>query len=357
MTVSAICTTCKSTFKLGTRSCPRCHRKPLTHFKLRIKTSEGWQTKQSTNLQALLALSKEPPFREACRTPAPPSTLKASADALTLKDVWASFVPWAMTHLRSFKSYETIWRLRLLPTVGSLPLQEVTPERIYGLLEGCHDLSPASRTRIRALVSRLFTFARQRMGYRQENPVAFVAPERYDNIRRRVLTPEETERLLTVLATWPNRPAALLISFLYHSGRRRGEVRQLTWDNVDLERGVVTFPANTTKSKRTNVVPVSNEAWAILREAHARRNGSSLVFPCLTGRFAWHIEGNWQHIRKAAGLDGVRLHDLRRTWISRTLARGVGAFIVKDLVGHEHITTTQRYVNLDMRALEKAVRP
>jgi len=60
---------------------------------------------------------------------------------------------------------------------------------------------------------------------------------------------------------------------------------------------------------------------------------------------------------RKVGLKEVKLHDLRRTWISRTLARGVGAFIVKDLVGHEHITTTQRYVNLDMRALEKAVRP
>ena len=60
---------------------------------------------------------------------------------------------------------------------------------------------------------------------------------------------------------------------------------------------------------------------------------------------------------RKVGLKDVKLHDFRRTWISRTLARGLGAFIVKELAGHEHITTTQRYVNLDMRTLEKAVRP
>lgn len=249
-----------------------------------------------------------------------------------------------------------MWRMQLEPTLGCLPLPEVTPERLYGVLEAMSKHAPATRQRVRALASRLFTFARRRLGYRGENPMQFVEPERIDNIRRRVLTPEEAERLLAVLKEWPNRRAALLILFLFHSGRRRGEVRQLTWANVDIDRGIVTFPANTTKSKRTNVIPVSREAWDVLREASSLRKGD-FVFPALTGRYAWHLEGTWAIIRKKAGLEDVKLHDLRRTWISRTLARGVGAFLVKDLVGHEHIQTTQRYVNLDMRALEQAVRP
>ncbi len=195
------------------------------------------------------------------------------------------------------------------------------------------------------------------MGYRGENPVQFVETERVDNVRRRVLSSEETERLLGVLESWPNRQVALLILFLYHTGRRRGECRKLTWDRVDLERGVVTFDANTTKSKKTNVVPVSEKAWDILREAHRMRiNGSPLVFPSQTGGYAWDVSRSFKLAAKRAGIPDLRLQDLRRGWISRTLARGVGAFIVKDLAGHEHITTTQRYVNLDLGALERAVR-
>ncbi len=358
MPILSVCTSCKSTYRLGTKSCPRC-RKALTHFKARIKLDGRWLSRQSQNLGELRAFLQA----QSGGTPGSQRVISSSKmlvrepGELSLRLVWGSFLPWAVEHLRSWKSYETLWRLRLGPALGSLPLSEVTPERLYDLLEGIPGAAE-SRRKVRALVSRLFTWARRRMGYRGENPVQFVETERADNVRRRVLSPEEAERLLGVLESWPNRQVARLILFLYHTGRRRGECRKLTWDRVDLEQGVVTFDANTTKSKKTNVVPVSEKAWDILREAHqARINGSPLVFPSQTGGYAWDVSRSFGLAAKRAGIPDLRLHDLRRGWISRTLARGVGAFIVKDLAGHEHITTTQRYVNLDLGALERAVRP
>ena len=59
-----------------------------------------------------------------------------------------------------------------------------------------------------------------------------------------------------------------------------------------------------------------------------------------------NINDSWDRVRKHAGLDGVRLHDLRHTFASRALAIGEGLPMIGKLLGHMQVNTTARYAHL-----------
>jgi len=114
------------------------------------------------------------------------------------------------------------------------------------------------------------------------------------------------------------------------TGARRGELLALSWGDVDMEAGVVSF--KTTKTHKPRTVPVNRLAAAALRSLL-----SNLEAVRLDGPFkgmADNLGREWGRIRKAAGLPEVKLHDLRRTYISRLIRAGVALPLVSKLAGN-----------------------
>ncbi len=124
------------------------------------------------------------------------------------------------------------------------------------------------------------------------------------------------------------------------TGLRIGEVRAIRWENVDFETGRLTMPATKT-GPRVHDLPTA--ALAILAQSH--RIGD---WAFMTGRGTpasyrlIHIA--FQQAAKAAGLDGVRLHDLRRTVMTSAAAAGVGTHILRDLLGHKTTAMADSYI-------------
>ena len=94
----------------------------------------------------------------------------------------------------------------------------------------------------------------------------------------------------------------------------------------------------------------------MLQRRHEATGGTGYVFPSSGKRgHVVEVKSYWQRICKAAGVEGVRFHDLRHTSASWLVARGVGLQVVGRLLGHQSVKTTERYAHLDLRHLREAL--
>ncbi len=153
-------------------------------------------------------------------------------------------------------------------------------------------------------------------------------------------------------------PLALLA---LNTGLRRGELLSLTWGAVDLVRGRVTVRAAHAKSGKARHVPLNTEARQVLvawRPAEAP--AEALVFPGpldAAGQVQplQETKTAWTGLLKAAGITAFRFHDLRHTFASKLVMRGVDLNTVRELLGHADLTMTLRYAHLAPEHLDAAV--
>jgi integrase len=240
------------------------------------------------------------------------------------------------------------------PAIGSKRLPDVEKTDIEALHRNMRE-TPYRANRALALLSKMFTLA---MSWKlcQDNPVKFV--QRYDEQpRERYLSPAELGRLATALAAHPNQVTANAIRLLLLTGARRGEVLAMTWKQVDQEPGVWIKPAAFTKRNRLHRVPLSPGARGILEEMRRyRKDEDDYIFPGRgkNDRPTVELKATWEAVMKAAGISGVRVHDLRHCYASLLINSGHSLPIIGALLGHTQAKTTQRYAHLADDPLREA---
>ncbi|MDB2577174.1 site-specific integrase [Planctomycetota bacterium] len=178
-----------------------------------------------------------------------------------------------------------------------------------------------------------------------------------NNKRIRCLTDDEEERLMGALVS---RPALRdLVSFLLRTGARLREATRLDWADVDLEQRRITF--TTTKNGEARSVPISEGFTAELLERRAGPRGAFQRVNPFYGdgvppREYRSPHGAFRTACRRAGVGDFRLHDLRHTFASRLVARGVSLYQVSRLLGHRDVRMTQRYAHLSIDDLREAIR-
>jgi integrase len=204
-----------------------------------------------------------------------------------------------------------------------------------------------------ALMSTLLAFAVVR-GLRSDNPARGVKKPPVRKMER-FLSEEEIARLAVALTTESSRtgnpyPAAA-IRLLLLTGGRRGEILGLQWQHVDFEQRCLRLPDSKTGAKVVYLNPPALEALVRL----PRTEGNPYVFPAKSERAPLGgIDKVWFRVRAAAGLQGVRLHDLRHSFASMGVAGGLSLPIIGALLGHKHPATTGRYAHLSADPLRAA---
>ena len=194
-----------------------------------------------------------------------------------------------------------------------------------------------------ALLSKMFALASTRWRWRADNPARGV--ERNQEVKRtRYLTAAEIERLTVALAAYPDQQAANIVRLLLLTGARKGEVLAAKWEDFDTEAGVWTKPGATTKQRTSHRAPLSAPARALL--ASLPHDGA-YVFPGPRGApRRVDLKRVWPKICEAAGIKGVRVHDLRHTYASVLASSGQSLPIIGALLGHSQPATTARYAHL-----------
>jgi integrase len=203
---------------------------------------------------------------------------------------------------------------------------------------------PYHANRLLAVMSAMFTFA-ERWGLRQEgtNPCRHV--ERYkEQSRERMLSVEELARLGSALARYDGSPFVVAaLKLLVFTGARRSEVLGLRWDWINFERGEARLPYSKTGIKTIQFAPPALEVLAGLPRV---QGNPFVIVGGKPGAPLVNLEKPWIAIRKQAGLQGVRLHDLRHAFASIAAASGMGLPIIGKMLGHTQAATTMRYAHL-----------
>lgn len=132
-----------------------------------------------------------------------------------------------------------------------------------------------------------------------------------------------------------------------HTGLRYGELANLTWDGVHLDRAIVTVHGFKAKSLKTRHIPLNSTATQVLAAWNGRRvESSSLVFPSRNGGPFDNVRSSWEEVLKSAGIGKFRWHDMRHTFASWLVMRGVDLNTVRELLGHSDYQMTLRYAHL-----------
>jgi integrase len=262
---------------------------------------------------------------------------------------------------RTAEEYRRTLRLHIRPALKNLKVSEVAfsdIDRVHRKLTAAG--SPYQANRAVAIVSKMFSLA-VRWGMRETNPTKGI--ERNTEFgRRRYLSPDELVRLTMALAEHPDRQAADIIRLLLLTGARRGEVLMMRWADVDLTAGTWSKPASSTKQREFHEVPLSAPARALLSDIQAQqaRQAAGLglptfVFPGVgnSGHIV-QIKKSWRHICKAAGITGLRVHDLRHSYASQLVSGGASLPLIGALLGHANPSTTARYAHLAHDPLREA---
>jgi integrase len=274
---------------------------------------------------------------------------KSKADR-SLGELFAQFMAEHVeTKLRASTAngYKRLARLFVLPQLGRRKVGELQRADVAKVHHAMRE-TPFQANRTVALLGKFFTWTEKR-GLRPDgsNPCRHV--EKYREARReRFLSQAEMARLGDALrhveteqrfSPW----AIAAIRLLAFTGARRGEIISLRWEHVSQERACLMLPESKTGSKTILLNP---PALAILQAIPRIEGNPYVICGERQGRHISNIEHPWQRIRALAGLDDVRLHDLRHSFASVGAAGNTSLIIIGKLLGHTQPQTTQRYSHL-----------
>ncbi len=250
----------------------------------------------------------------------------------------------------TLRSYRQIIRKHVAPALGSWPLSDLRPgdvERWTGSLAE-RGLRPSTVALCRRVLAACLADAER--DDRAARNVARLAraPKVQGTTRRRTLTAAEARALLDLARD--DAEAGLLVTLALGSGARVGELLALDWSDMDLVTGEVRIHGSRsrsglgpTKSERgRRVVKLPTFALDALR-AEARRTGPVIADAAGGPLIPERAGERWRKLRERAGLDGLRFHDLRGTYATLALARGVPPKALADVLGHDTSVLLRTY--------------
>lgn len=257
----------------------------------------------------------------------------------------------------------------ILAVLGPRRVDKVTTADVTRLHLAWKD-TPTRANRALALLSHMFAMA-ERWGLRPRGGNPCRGVERFDEQRReRFLSADELARLGAAL-DFAERAAAkdksqedgaespfavAAIRLLILTGCRVSEILTAKWDAVDLDAGILTVPEP--KEGRPKAVVLNAPAVKVLGDLPRLKSNPFVIVGHVRGRHLTDLEHPWQRIRGRAGIEDVRLHDLRHSFASVAVAGGATLPIIGALLGHSQPATTARYAHLSddpLRAASKVI--
>lgn len=328
----------------------------------------------------------------------------------TVAEAWEAYLAAQEAHWRpSTRAQKAwFWGRCIAPIFGRTRLEAVTPAAVAKMHRDLGERGKTLANLSLVTLQALFGWLIAEELFAGSNPCARVRPFKIPP-RERFLGMEETRVLFQAIALEEARAAgvlsgdapegiipqagerpesvgeegeegpgvspahATLFRLLAFTGCRKGEILRARWAWVDWERARLMLPEDASKTG-ARAVPLSGAALEELKQAWDRRAGNEWI---IEGRFpdrpATNPHKPWQRVlrranalanaqRRGEGLpvlepgpfSGLRIHDLRHSWVSAAVELGVPLFVAGKAVGHRNESTSARYAHLADDPLARA---
>jgi len=261
------------------------------------------------------------------------------------------FLQHAKIHKRSYAN--DLCRTRTLRRhFADCDLSRLTSVQIsgYAAQRLAAGMSHATINRELMLLSAAISHAKKTQGWELPNPIRPCLLTEPPG-RVRWLSKSDAQRLIAVALQQPKAPyLADFVVLALHTGCRSGELLNLEWSRVDLARSILLLEAQHTKTAQRRTVPLNSHALHALQSRLAWRDAhypaSAHVFLSRSGQPILSVKKSFASALAAAGISDFRIHDLRHTCAAWLVTAGVPLIVVRDLLGHASITTTEIYAHL-----------
>lgn len=268
--------------------------------------------------------------------------------------------------VRTAADAERLVNKLLRPALGKLKVADITANDV-ARFHGGYAATPYQANRALAVLSKAFNLA-ELWGLRPKGTNPCQDVERFaEEARERSLSAAEFAALGAALAHAEQGPLQLpplqpadperlrsvnlqairAIRLLIFTGARVSEILSLRWEHLDLDAGRAHLPDSKTGKK---VIQLPAPALEVIASAERPASGRGYVIRGKDGRNPEvplvNVKDPWATICEAAGLQSLRLHDLRHAFASAAVNDGLSLPIIGALLGHRETRTTQRYAHL-----------
>lgn len=291
----------------------------------------------------------------------PNDLLREARQEMRFSDLFALYMerhakPTKRTWQEDLREYEQ----HLARKIGGRKLSTITRKDISAIHAARGEAHPVRANRLLALISSVFGRAKEWGYWEGENPCMGIRhfPEQS---RDRFLSDDELRRLFEALEEEANIVCRDFFLVALLTGARRANVLEMKWEHIDFELSVWRIPQ--TKNGTPQTVPLVPAIVEILKRRHTDKIKEKLLNPFVFpghGKTGHLVEPKsaWKRICAKAGIEGVRIHDLRRTFGSWQAITGASLPIIGKSLNHKSQAATSVYARLNLdpvrASMEKA---
>ena len=237
--------------------------------------------------------------------------------------------------------------------IGDLSLADITSNTISELRDRLlTELGPkgkprssATTVRYLAALSHVYSVATREWEWVTDNPTLKVKKPKEPKGRVRFLSDDERGRLLKACKESDNTILYPVVVLALSTGARKMEIMNLTWDDVDLHRGMAIL--NETKNDERRALPITSHALDVLKDlSKIRRLDTNLLFPRADGQKPIELRSAWDKALKVAQVADFKFHDLRHSAASYLAMNGATLAEIAEVLGHKSLVMVKRYAHL-----------
>lgn len=260
---------------------------------------------------------------------------------------------WAEAKLASASDTISRFNRYVRPAIGSAVLADLKLPALLGLIAKLPDrLSATTKNHVAAVVKAVFRRAHE-LGFIEVNVASGIRLKKIHNARSRVASRSEIQAIYDAIKL-ERQPslAGLFIRLLFCTAMRSGEARKVKFEDIDAEKACLVL--RQTKNGRDRTIKLNNEALNVIAELQQLRTGEHL-FPGLGEKLMGRPTSAWNRILQRARVEGLTLHDIRRSSLSLGINAGATVFEMATFAGHASMQTTyDHYLKPDDRASQRA---